>query len=245
MAWGGLTLAPRAALGFLMGTKLMGLLFLLALGWLTFQLFTSEWFHVQEVAVYGNLLVPAETIYEKSGLGGRFVFVIRPGTVEAAIAQIPQVKDVQVIIVLPSRVYIEVQEVQLVAAWDVGGARYGVDEEGRVLPAGETVQVEGLLVIEDMDGVSLQPDDRIDMAIIRTALELGELLSEVSRLGYSRVTGLIYTTAQGWPVYFDPGERDLAWKVGVLRALLRDPEMMGRSVEFIDLRFRRPYYRAG
>jgi len=239
VAWGELTLTPRAAIGFLRGPKLLSLLLLLALGWLAFQLFTSERFTVQEAYVYGNRLVPAETIYERSGLAGRCIFFIQPEAVEMAIAQLPQVRDVRVSIGLPSRVYIEVQEVHPVVAWDVGGARHGADERGQILPVNE---VEGLLVIEDLDGVPLQPGDQVDVAVIRTALELRDLLG-ASHLGYSRATGIIYTTAQGWPVYFDPGEKDLAWKVGVLKALLRDLEAMGRSVEFIDLRFKRPYYR--
>jgi cell division septal protein FtsQ len=242
VAWGGLALKPRAALGSLRGPKLLSLFLLLALGWLTFQLFNSERFTIHEAFVYGNRLIPAETIYEQSGLRGRCVFFLRPRRVEAAIAQIPQVKEVRVSIGLPSRAYIEVQEVQPVVAWHVGEARQGVDEGGRIVPVDK---LEGLLVIEDLDGVSLQPDDQIDTAVIHTALELRDLLPEASHLGYSRATGIIFTTAQGWPVYFDPGEKDLAWKVAVLRALLRDLETMRRSVEFIDLRFRRPYYRAG
>ena len=243
VAWGGLALAPQAALGSLRGAKLLSLFLLLALTWLIVQLVTSERFCVQEVAVYGNRLVSAETIYERSGLEGRSLFLIQPRMVEAAIAQIPQVKEARLRIGLPHWVYIEVEEFRPLVAWEVGGSRHGVTEEGRLLPA-EAI-LEGIPLIQDLDGVGLQPGDQIEVAVIRTALELHDLLPEASHLGYSRATGLIYITAQGWPVYFEPGETDLAWKVGVLEALLRDLEAGGKAVEFIDLRFKRPYYRAG
>ncbi|MFQ6058907.1 MAG: cell division protein FtsQ/DivIB [Anaerolineae bacterium] len=240
VAWGELTLKPRAALTFLKGPKLLSLLLLLALGWLAFQFFTSDRFYVQEATVNGNRLVSADVIYAQSGLAGKSIFFIRPHEVEATIAQLPQIKAVQVSIGLPNQVHIEVQEYWPVVEWRIGEARYGADEEGQLLPA-EAI-LEGIPLIEDQDGLPLQPGDQIDVSVVHTALGLHELLG-ASRLAYSRARGIVHTTEQGWPVYFKPGEEDLTQKVRILRALVRELEARGRPVDFIDLRFDRPYYR--
>ena len=130
-------LSLRPVMGFWQdqGGKALGFFLLLALGGLTYQLFATEAFYVYEARVVGNQLVPAEEIYQNSGLEEMSIFWINPAQVEATIVSLPNIKEARVHCGLPDRVTIEVVERQPQIIWQQGEKRYWVDEEGTVLPA--------------------------------------------------------------------------------------------------------------
>jgi cell division septal protein FtsQ len=105
------------------GGKASGFLLLLALGWLNYQLFATEAFYVYEARVVDNQLVPAEEIYQNSGLEGMSIFWINPSQVEAAIASLPNIKEARVHCGLPNRVTIKVVERQPQVVWQQGEKR--------------------------------------------------------------------------------------------------------------------------
>lgn len=214
---------------------------MLALGWLTYQLFATEAFYVYEARVVGNQLVPAEEIYQSSGLEGMSIFWINPAQVEATIASLPNIKEARVHCRLPNRVTIEVVERQPQVIWQQGEKRYWIDEEGAVLPArGELTEA---TVIVDLDGRPIQPGDRIDPRVIAGAQQLRSLLPELTTVQYASHTGLSLQGEQGWPIYLGQGE-DIEQKVAIMKALLQEITAKGIHPQFIDLRFKgRPYYK--
>lgn len=236
-------LSLRPVVGFWQdrGGKTLGFLLLLALGWLTYHLFAAETFYVYEARVVGNQLVPAEEIYQNSGLEGMSIFWINPSQVEAAVVSLPNIKEARVYCGLPNQVTIEVVERQPQVIWQRGEERYWVDEEGAILPArGELPEA---TVIVDLDERPIRPGDRVDPRIVAGAQKLRSLLPELTTVQYSSRTGISFQSEQGWPVYLGQGE-DMEQKVAIMKALLQEIAAKGIRPQFVDLRFKEsPYYK--
>ena len=236
-------LSLRPVVGFWQdqGGKVLGGLLLLALGWLAYQLFATDAFYVYEAGVVGNQLVPAEEIYQNSGLEGMSIFWINPAQIEATIVSLPNIKEARVHCGLPDRVTIEVVERQPQVIWQQGEKRYWIDEEGAVLPArGDLPEA---TVIVDLDERPVQPGDRVDPQVIAGAQKLRSLLPELTTVQYASRTGISFRSEQGWPIYLGQGE-DIEQKVAIMKAMLQEIAAKGVQPQFIDLRFKgSPYYK--
>ena len=223
------------------GGKAVGFLLLLALGWLTYELFATDAFYVYAARVVGNQLVPAEEVYQNSGLEGMSIFWITPVQVEATVASLPNIKEARVHCGLPNRVTIEVVERQPQVIWQQGEKRYWIDEEGTVLRArGDLPEA---TVVVDLDGRPVQPGDRVDPRVIAGAQKLRSLLPGLTTVQYASHTGISFQSEQGWPIYLGQGE-DIEQKVAIMKAMLQEIAAKGIHPQFIDLRFKgSPYYK--
>lgn len=223
------------------GGKTLGVLLLLVLGWLTYQLFAVETFYVYEATVVGNQLVPAEEIYQNSGLEGMSIFWINPAQIEATLASLPNIKEARVHCELPNQVTVNVVERQPQVVWQQGEKRYWIDAEGNVLSArGDLPEA---TVIVDLGERPVQPGDRVDPQVIAGAQKLRSLLPEVTAVQYASHTGISLQSEQGWPIYLGQGE-DMEQKVAIMKAMLQEIAAKDIHPQFIDLRFKgSPYYK--
>ena len=232
-------LSPRPLIGLwqVRRSTVLSVLLLVTLALLTSQFFTTHRFYVYEAEVQGNRFVDQSEIYSASGLHEMSIFWIKPEQAEADISNLPGVKEAKVTCRLPNRVRIEVVERRALIIWQRGAERRGVDELGAILPlAGE---LEGMLLINDRTAGSFEVGDRIDLEVVTSALELWQLLPTAA-LQYSQDKGLSFEQ-WGYPIYFGAG--DMAEKMAILNALLRDLSFEGIQPEFIDLRFKEsPFY---
>jgi hypothetical protein len=232
--------SPLVGLWQVRGGTVLSLLLLASLGLLTSQFFATDKFYVYEIEVQGNQFVGWDEIYAASGVHEFSIFWIKPEQVEAAISSsLPGVKEARVTCRLPNRVRIEVVERQTHIIWQRGDKRYSVDDRGFILPLES--ELEGMLLIQDMRTGPFGVGDQIDPEVVRSALELWRLLPETGVLQYSEDKGLILHQAD-YPVYLGAG--DVAEKVAILNALLRDFALEGIQPEFVDVRFiESPFYR--
>lgn len=235
-------LSPRPLVGFwqVRGGTILSLLLLAALGLIMSQFFTTYRFYVYEAEVRGSQFVDPKQIYNVSGLHELSMFWINPEKAEAAIiSNLPGVKEAKVTCRLPNRVTIEVVERQMKVVWQWGEKRYGVDEQGAILPLeGEW---EGMLLIQDLTPVPPEVRRRIDPGVIRSALELRKLLPETIVLQYSEDRGLSFHQ-DGYPIYLGTG--DMAEKMKIVDALVQSLASDGIQLEFVDVRFpESPYYK--
>ncbi len=228
-------LAPRPLVGLwqVRGGAVLSLLLLVALAWLTSQFFTAYGFYVYEAEVQGNQFVDQKEIYDASGMDEWNIFWIKPKQVEAAISKLPGIREARVIYRLPNRVRIEVVERQVQIVWQRDGARYGVDDRGTMLPL--EGELEAMLVIQDLRTGPFEVGDRIDPEVVRSALVLRRLFPETAVLQYSEDQGLSFDQ-WGYPIYFGTG--DVAEKMAILNALLRDLSSEGIRPAYVDLRFK-------
>jgi len=224
--------SPLVGLWQVRGGTMLSVLLLAALALLTSQFFTTDRFYVYEIEVQGSQFVGRDDIYAASDLHELSIFWIKPDQVEAAISSLPGVKEARVTCRLPDRVRIEVVERQTQIVWQRGEASYSVDDQGIILPL--EGELEGMLLIQDLTTGPLEVGDRINPEVVRSALELRRLLPETVILQYSEDKGLILHQ-EGYPVYLGTG--DVAEKVAILNALLRDFAFEGIQPEYVDVRF--------
>ena len=212
---------------------MLSVLLLAALVLLTSLFFATHRFYVYEAEVQGNQFVGRDEIYDASGLHEWSIFWIKPEQAEAAISNLPGIKEARVAYRLPNRVMIEVVERQVQIIWQRGEARYGVDDRGTMLPL--EGELEGMLLIQDLRTGPFEVGDRIDPEVVRSALELRRLFPETAVLQYSEDQGLIFHQAD-YPVYFGTG--DVAEKMAILDALLQELAAEGIQPAYVDLRFK-------
>jgi len=210
----------------------LSVLLLVALGLITSQFFTTDRFYIYEAEVQGNQFVDSAEIYDASDLHELSIFWVNPKRVEAEISKLTGVKEVKVTCWLPNHVTIRVVEPQVRIVWQRGEQRYWVDEQGTILPMGD--ELEGMLLVQDLTSGPLEVGDRIDPEVIRSVLELKRLFPETVAFQYSEDRGVIFH--RGFPVYLGIG--DIAEKVVILNALVKDLAFEGIKPEYVDLRFK-------
>ncbi len=221
------------------GPRVLSLFLAIALVCLIAYLFISDAFYVYEAVVRGSSLVSAEEIYQGSEVKGYSIFFIDPQQVEEAIGNLPDIRQAKVQVRLPDQMIVEVRERQAQVIWETGQERYGVDEEGSVLPLrGE----EPPILIRDLDATPRQPGEHIDLEILTAAQIYNNLLPEVRDFDYSGRHGLSLVNEHGWRIYLGSGESAAA-KIALMKTLVQRLVAQGTIIEFIDLRFQgSPYY---
>jgi cell division septal protein FtsQ len=225
-----------------LSSRAVGLLLALALLATLAYVFLSDAYYVYEVTVHGNALVSAEEILEQTATQGYSVFFINPRQVEARISALPDVREAEVVVSLPSQMVIEVRERQARVAWQTGEHRYGVDEEGLIVSLGAAAGPN--IVVRDLDTAPLQLGERVDLQAVSAAETYHSLLSEVSEFEYSSEHGLSYQNEYGWRVYLGDGE-GAELKVAIVDALVDRLAGQAETVECIDVRFpESPLYRS-
>lgn len=222
------------------GPRGLSLFLAVALVFLIAYLFISDAFYVYGAVVRGNNLLSTEEIYQGSDVEGYSIFFIDPEQVERAMSRLPDISEAKVQVSLPNQMIVEVQERQARVIWQTGQERYGVDEEGAVLPLrGE----EPSILIRDLDATPRQPGEHIDLEIIAAAETYNTLLPEVREFDYSQQHGLSLVNEHGCRIYLGNGDRAVV-KVAIMKALVQRLAGQGTTIESIDLRFQAsPYYR--
>ena len=232
---------PRPRLGELTPARMTSLL-LVATGLaLTLFLLAANGFYVYSADIQGNRLVSPQDIYARSGVDGQNVFMLRPTDAERRLRDVPFIKSARVSLGLPAQVIIEVEERAPVALWQVGGAVYGVADDGTVLPPTGTPP--GAPTIQ-AEGNPLPLGSKLDAGWIALARHLRELVPDAKGLVFSTERGIGIVTPQGWSAYFGAEDEATAARLSVLASLTAELKQQKVEPEFIDLRYAaRPYYR--
>jgi cell division septal protein FtsQ len=231
---------PAGRPRFRIGQRGFSLILAVVLVSLIAGLFISDAFYVYEAVVHGNSLVSSEEIYQGSEVEGYSIFFVDPEQVETAICSLADIMEAKVHVSLPNQMIVEVREREAQVIWQTGQERYGVDDDGTILPLrGE----EPSISISDLDALPRQPGEKIDLEILVGVERYSSLLPEVRRFDYSQQYGLSFVNENGWRICL--GDADNAGvKVLVMKALVQKLSSQGTTTEFIDLRFQgNPYYR--
>jgi len=235
-----LPVRPVVRLPVRIGPRGFSLFLAIALVSLIAYLFISDTFYLYGAVVRGNSLTSTEEIYQHSEVRGYSIFFIEPQQVERAIRSLPDIREANVRVGLPNQMIVEVRERQAEVIWETAQERYGVDEEGIILPLrGEEPPV----VIRDLDATPRELGEYVDLEIIQAAKRYNTLLPEIIEFDYSQERGLSLVDEHGWRIRLGSGENAEA-KVVILKALVQRLASQGAIIEFIDLRFQEnPYYR--
>ena len=225
-------------------SRVLAALMLVLLVYGVYSAFTAAVFFVYEsnVAIKGNIVVPAAEIFQASGLEGMSIFWVNSDTVAERLATMPNIKSAVVKVSLPASVSITVEERLPALTWHTGNSTWWLDAEGTIIEPRR--ELPDALAVIDTDSLPVQPGQQIDSSTLSAIRALHILLPELSEMRYSQDSGIGFLTKEGWPVYLGFDEQDMEAKLTVLVALRRQLMAQNVTPEFINLeRVESPYYR--
>ena len=225
----------------------LGILVLAAGGAAFYLLFFSEFFHVEKIAVRGQEKVSEgeiRSVAEKR-LESRIlffktksIFAIDLGEIKKEILnRFPQVATVEVSRDLPDALSIRVSERQAVAVWCLQDCFF-IDKEGAPF---QRAPLETDLIKVSGEEKLLGEIGRILEVKSKLKEELGIEIGKAELVSSQRLN---VETLEGWEIYFDL-KGDFGWQIQKLGLVLEKqipPEKRG-SLEYVDLRFSRVYYK--
>jgi hypothetical protein len=215
------------------------LAFLLALGSAVTlgYLFFYPAFAVAEVAIEGNLVLPADQARQESRALGVNIFLLNTLSLSEQLTEIPYVQQVEVERYLPNRVLLRIQErFPSVSWWAVDAPqRFLVDNSGLVLGP-EQEGMSDLIYIMDLGKKPVGPGDHVDIEAVRTAQQgfsrlFMDLHIPLLAFEYQEGRGITAVSAAGWKACLGSSDH-LEEKVRNLVSLLQS----GVQFDWVDLR---------
>ncbi len=219
---GGRVFISWRAISALMAAALIGLLV-----WM----FTADDFYIQRVRVTGLKTLSAHDVAQLAGLERLHLFWVDPAQVEQALLTSPVIASARVTVKMPpDGVQILIQEREPALIWEQGGESVWSDVQGRVME--QRQERPDLLRIAAEPLIEGEAPPLLDLDIVTGALQLSQLIPNLSVLRYHPDKGLGYNDPRGWEVWFGAGT-DMPQKVIVYDAVVAD--LTQRGVVFREL----------
>jgi len=183
-----------------------------------------------------RLLTPQE-VWTATGIpDGLSVFFLNTSGAALKLGELPEVKDARVTLQLPNHLRIAITERETKAVWVQAGARWWVDETGKVV--GQVEDTSELAVMPAIHSTVATPigvGQQVDTATVRSALQYHLLMPEAAAFSYAPEMGLSLVTADG--IYVHLGDdNECEKKVAVLRIVMDYLAQRGIKHRYIDVR---------
>lgn len=187
--------------------RLVSFLIIVGLSAILALFFVTGSFYIRSVSVSGLNYLTKEEIFTYTELANMHIFWVNPDEVRQNILRAPSIADVRVTLGWPpNMVRIVVDEREPVMIWEYNGEVNWVDLQGRLLV--EQEQRENLLrvsVVATGFESDLQIGEQVPTNVVHGALQLRDLLPNISTFLYHPTNGLGYRTESGWEVWFGVG----------------------------------------
>jgi cell division septal protein FtsQ len=194
-------------------------------------MFTADEFYIQSVRVTGLNTLSARDVARLAGIERLHLFWVDPAQVEQTLLTSPVIASARVTVEMPPEgVHIVIQEREPALVWEQGGESVWVDVGGRVME--QRQERSGLLRIVADPLVEGEAPPALDLDIVTGALQLSQLIPNLSTLRYHPDKGLGYNDPRGWEVWFGAGT-DMPQKVIVYDAVVAD--LARRGIVFREL----------
>lgn len=198
------------------GARLLSVPMLVILVWAVYQMLNGATFQVDQPEIMGAAFMSEALVRSIAQVDDRPVFSIDPEGIAAQLESYPEIANAEVAIEWPNKVVIQLYERKPVIAWDDGGRKWWLSDDGVAFLEREAMP--GMVeVVSDEPVLQIQEDPLaqvIDPEILRCAAELGSLLPDAGSLRFDLENGLVLEDARGWTVHFG-SSGDMAEKVRV------------------------------
>ncbi len=229
----------RSAIAFVAAVALTGIAGLGVSGWFGRQVertlagayaMTAEaGLAIQDVLVVGRTRTGRDDILGALGVErGAPILAFDPHTAKARLEALPWVRQVIVERRLPGLVFVELQEREPMAIWQLKGKLAVIDREGAVIPGAKVSRFAELPLVVGEDA----PEHAADLLhIIRSEPDLGGLVKAAIRVGGRRWN---LRLRGGIDVALPEADSAAAW--AHLAGIERSQGLLKRDVSMIDLR---------
>lgn len=219
-----------------------GILILSAIGGVSYFLFFSGIFQIKKIIITGDQIVSEENI--KAFVSQRNIFLVDTKKMEKDIlGNFVQITKVEITRALPDTLNIQVVKRLSVALWCEDKNCFWVDNEAVIF--GEVLipsEAEGLVKI--FGAKELLNKEKISQILeIQEKFKDGVRVTTTQALIVSKER-LNIKISEGWEIYFNTGG-NLDWQLQELSLVLEKQitPAKRRSLEYVDLRFSRVYYK--
>jgi len=226
--------------------RIFGFALLAAMLWLLSQLLTSPDFQVKLARVYGNQIVPTDTISQAASVPKESILLADSKKIRDSVMKLPQIKEARVKTQFPNRVEVFVTERPPSYVWKVKDTLYLASEDGILL--GTSDKTGQLVALVDVDARPVSIGDRLDNDALAAASKLSFLLPRQLGItpGYFEYTskeGVVLPTSFAGRVIFGQSE-DIQEKVVAFKAISDKIRQDGLKVQMVDLRYKdKPYFK--
>jgi cell division septal protein FtsQ len=169
--------------------------------------YSAEAFYVRSISVGGLTTMTKEEIFALADIANMHIFWINPEDVRQNLLASSSLADAEVWLGWPPQmVNIVVEERQPAIVWEQDGVAMWVDVLGRIMPQRQD-RPDLIVVQANADVAQGINADRIgvDPNIVLGALQLQELMPEITILRFDSNKGLGFTNPNGWQVWLGSG----------------------------------------
>ena len=209
----------------------------------------DEWFvYAEDFEVRNLSYLDVSDIYRQSGVDGWNVLWLTPDQIRDRVLAIPYIESAEVDVRLPSRIVIDVTELQPIALWVTKDATYWLSADGTALPAIASTDEDLPQLIDvlgEAQAISGDSTLAVDSDVLASSLALMDRLPGLEdKIRYNRNFGLNFPLPDQeiW-VYWGDGLNTDA-KLDNLKAAEALLPELEEPASLIDVRFiHRPYVR--
>ena len=169
--------------------------------------FTTDLFYVRSVNVRGLEYLTTEEVFAFADVANYHLFWLDPDMIRENLLRSASVADAEIDLGWPPEmVSIKVEERQPAIIWSESGEERWVDLQGRMMTA--RTPLANLMRINVSVGAFDEPltdGQELDHDIVFGALQMQELLPNLTSLNYHPIHGLGWTDSNGWQVWMGSG----------------------------------------
>jgi cell division septal protein FtsQ len=227
------------------GPRLLSFVLLCVVAYALVAIKGASAFYVTDADVVGAKLLTPDQVRSIARIDRQSIFSVNPSDAVANFSTIAEVSNVRVKVKWPDKVEIDVTERQPAIAWDDGGRKWWISNEGvAFLDHGDWPDL--VTVVSDQPVLNISDDPLakvIPDKILVAASVLSSQLPKGTALRYDPVYGLGFDDPKGWTAYFGV-DGDMLMKVRLYKALAAQMADQGIQAEMVSVKDpSTPYYR--
>lgn len=235
------------------GPRLISFLVAAACMALLYTMFNSDPFLVRDVAVQGNVRIPASEIAMILGVKNQPSILINPAQIEYNVASsYPEVSEVVVEAGFPASLTVIIKERQPVVAWMQDNRLAWVDAQGYAFPPrGELAGLVSVAaagappaIVGEESAQRFGARPLLTPEMTSAILALAPSIPEGASLVYDPKYGLGWADPRGWQVYFGKDNANMPMKMQVYQSMVQDLLQQEIQPTLISVEYpNAPFYR--
>jgi cell division septal protein FtsQ len=208
--------------------RLVSLAIVIVLSMVLSSFASADVFYVRSVSVGGLKYLTKEEVFSFAQIANMHLFWINPQEVRANLLESSSIADARVWLAWPPQmVNIVVQEREPAMVWEQNGVAFWTDIQGRVME--QRQDRPDLIRIQASSTVAeglLSDSRRVNPEIVIGALQLQQLLPNMSILRYETAKGLGFASPSGYEVWLGSGA-NMAEKIKIYESVASNLQARG------------------